>query len=92
ELQPADSPEEAWAGWRLAGGGRDEDCGASPPADCFFCSKIGQTSMQEAISSGVSGFPPYYERVFKGPSPQNNSKQPKMLGYPDSIVEDTEVG
>ncbi|EJK52591.1 hypothetical protein THAOC_28116, partial [Thalassiosira oceanica] len=36
------------------------------------------------------GFPPYYERVFKGPSPQNNSKQPKMLGYPDSIVEDTE--
>ena len=45
----ADSPEDAWAGRRLEGGGRDEDYGTSSPADCFFCSKIDQTSMQQAI-------------------------------------------
>ncbi|EJK56861.1 hypothetical protein THAOC_23164, partial [Thalassiosira oceanica] len=87
----ADSPEEAWAGRRLAGGGRDEDCGASPPADCFFCSKIGQTSMQEAIFL-VRGFHPTtneYSRELPLKIIQNSQK---MLGYLDSIVEDTEVG
>ncbi|EJK66414.1 hypothetical protein THAOC_12672, partial [Thalassiosira oceanica] len=84
-----DRPEEAW---------RDGDSRAvvetktAAPRRQLTASSVPKSAKRPCKRPFPPGFPPYYERVFKGPSPQNNSKQPKMLGYPDSIVEDTEVG
>ncbi|EJK58013.1 hypothetical protein THAOC_21887, partial [Thalassiosira oceanica] len=60
------------------------------PRRQLTASSVPKSAKRPCKRQEAGRFPPYYEGVFKGPSPQNNSKQPKMLGYLDSIVEDTE--